>query len=111
MLIGTKITPLFTHARYKSMISMRLARYTQRRSPLVSPRAAKARAMRLLRASISPKVYVDPAHSSASWSARWTNVRSNQLRRFIDRVALSTGIYGPLKIAQQADGLFIHEGE
>src|SRR6185437_1114856 len=33
MLIGTKITPSFTHARYKLMSSTQFVRYTQRRSP------------------------------------------------------------------------------
>src|SRR6266540_4238066 len=64
------------------MSSMRLARWTQRRSPFAKPRARSALATRLLRRSISAKVKVSPAHSSATSSARAARERSKRWRRF-----------------------------
>ena len=91
MLIGTKITPSFTQARNRSINSIRFARYTHRRSPRVSPRAARAAAVRSLRAPISPNVYSRPFHSNPAASRRAASDKSNRCLRFTLLVCNKSG--------------------
>jgi hypothetical protein len=70
MLIGTKITPEL-HTREVEIDQLDAVREVQ-------PRASSACATRLLRASISPNVYVYPIQSSAGSAARAMNERSKR---------------------------------
>ena len=83
ILIGTKIIPNLTQAKYRSIISTELARYTQRRSPEESPRWLRTRAIWLLRASNSPKVNVEFPYSSPTELWRPSREESKRWTRFI----------------------------